>query len=578
MKIKTRKLSQSEINKNKKKAFEEGVIEWTKYFRANPHRFITCYLGLPLFVFQMIIIFMFDKFNYNMLTCSRGTGKSYITGVYSCCRCILYPHTKIIIGASTKGQAKLIISQKIEKELMAMSPNLRREIKEVKCSANEAKVTFHNGSTIEAVVSGESSRGFRCNILIVDEFRLVSKEVTDRILRPFLNVNRKPAFTMKPEYEGYPIEENKEIYLSSCFFKSTESYDKFKHYVSAMLRNDDYFVLNTDYKLAIHHGLLSKARAESMKKEMDDVSWAMEMESLWWGESESAFFKSAEVNPCRTLVKPFYPPTDLEYLDNLDKRNKSYSMAKQNGEIRIISADIALCEGKQNDNSVYTLFRLLPDKDSYKRQIVHMEAFNGVNSDQQALRLKQLYYDFEADKIIIDATGIGMSVYEATNRIQYCSERDFEYPAFCSYNLDSDKALTKGALPVIYALKVTSLAQNHEIAMSIKDAFLKRKIELLINDTEGKDYLVEKHGLLKKSPSEQARLLAPYVQTTAAVNEIINLEYAIHNGLVKVVEKGTARKDRYSSCAYGNYLANLIEKEEMKRRNLNNDDFICIWN
>ena len=45
-----------------------------------------------------------------------------------------------------------------------------------------------------------------------------------------------------------------------------------------MLREEDYFVLNTDYKLAIHHGLLSEARAESMRKEMDDVSWAMEME------------------------------------------------------------------------------------------------------------------------------------------------------------------------------------------------------------------------------------------------------------------------------------------------------------
>lgn len=100
---KTKKLRQEEINKNKKSAFEEGIIEWTKFYRANPHRFIIDYLGLPLFIFQMVIIYMFDKFNYNMLTCSRGTGKSYITSVYSCCRCILYPHTKIIIGASTKG-------------------------------------------------------------------------------------------------------------------------------------------------------------------------------------------------------------------------------------------------------------------------------------------------------------------------------------------------------------------------------------------------------------------------------------------------------------------------------------------
>lgn len=178
---KTRKLSKNEINLDKKTAFEEGIIEWTRFFRANPHRFIVDYLGLPLFLFQMIIIFMFDKFNYNMLTCSRGTGKSYITAVYSCCRCILYPHTQIVIGASTKGQAKLLISEKIEKDIYVKSPNLRREIKEIKCNGQEAKVIFHNGSTIEAVVSGEQSRGFRCNILIIDEYRLVSKEVTDRI-------------------------------------------------------------------------------------------------------------------------------------------------------------------------------------------------------------------------------------------------------------------------------------------------------------------------------------------------------------------------------------------------------------
>ena len=172
---------------------------------------------------------------------------------------------------------------------------------------------------------------------------------------------------------------------------------------------------------------------------------------------------------------------------------------------------------------------------------------------------------------------IGMSVYEAMGRVQYNQERDIEYPAFCSYNLDNDKILTKGAIPVIYALKVTALAQNHEIAMGIKDAFLKRKIELLINDTEGKDYLVEKQGLLKKSNLEQARMLAPYVQTTAAINEIINLEYTIHNGLVKVVEKGTARKDRYSSLAYGNLLANIIEKEEFKKKNRGSSEMKPLW-
>ena len=108
--------------------------------------------------------------------------KSYITAVYSCAISVLYPNSKVVLAASTKSQAKLMITQKIEKELMAMSPNLRREIKEIRSNNNESVVIFHNGSTITAVVSGEGSRGFRATTLVVDEFRLVSKEVIDRII------------------------------------------------------------------------------------------------------------------------------------------------------------------------------------------------------------------------------------------------------------------------------------------------------------------------------------------------------------------------------------------------------------
>lgn len=42
-----------------------------------------------------------------------------------------------------------------------MSPNLRREIAYVKVGANDAVVKFKNGSTIEAVASSDSARGYR---------------------------------------------------------------------------------------------------------------------------------------------------------------------------------------------------------------------------------------------------------------------------------------------------------------------------------------------------------------------------------------------------------------------------------
>ena len=74
------------------------------------------------------------------------------------------------------------------------SPNLRREIKEVKTGINDSQITFHNGSTVIAVVSGESARGNRANILIIDESRLVKKEIYDSIfnlMSPYIQLPQK---------------------------------------------------------------------------------------------------------------------------------------------------------------------------------------------------------------------------------------------------------------------------------------------------------------------------------------------------------------------------------------------------
>ena len=94
--------------------------------------------------------------------------KSFITALYACCVCILYPNSKVLVSALTKKQAGLLITEKIEKELMAMSSNLKREIKKISTNQNSIEVVFHNGSSFIACVAGEQSRGLRSTILIVD--------------------------------------------------------------------------------------------------------------------------------------------------------------------------------------------------------------------------------------------------------------------------------------------------------------------------------------------------------------------------------------------------------------------------
>lgn len=478
----------------------------------------------------------------------------------------------------TKGQARLLISQKIEKELVNMSPNLRREIAYIKVGANDAIVKFKNGSTIEAVASGESSRGYRCQILILDEARLISQHVLNSILRPFLTVVRRPKFYDKAEYKDYPLEENKELYLTSAYYKSHHSFDKFVSFKNDMCRGKNYFACAFPYQLAVKHGLLTKSRVEAIRSEegMDEISWLMEMEGLWYGELAGSFYKSGEINPCRNMVKAWYPPTAIEYLQEKEKTKKKYYLPKQGGEKRIISADISVMGGSANDASVYTLMRLIPQGEEYIRHVVYMESYEGGKTDEQALALKRLFYDFQADFIALDTQGAGIGVYDSMTKVQYDEDRDEEYPAFTSFNDEkmSERA-SKTALPVIFSIKVVKLDVNHEIAMGLKDAFQRKKIKLLVNEIEGRDFLVEKQKLQKKSPEEQARMIKPYAQTTALVNELINLHSQIYNGFIRIRERGRNRKDRYSSVSYGNYLAKILERDLKKTKR--KTKFISLW-
>ncbi|MFA2720511.1 terminase large subunit domain-containing protein [Bacillus paranthracis] len=563
------------VNKTK-----EGFKKWTAFYRANPHRFAKEYLGVKLFLYQTLLLWAMNKYSFFMYIAARGQGKSYIIAIYCVIRAILFPNSNIVIASGIKKQAQLIITEKIF-SLKNNSKNLEREIKEFKTSANECHVVFWNGSKITAVTSGDGARGYRANILIVDEFRLVSKETIDMILRPFLNVNRTPPYLSNPQY-SHLTEENKEVYISSAWYKNHYIWDMFKSYLNSMMAGKDYFVAVLPWQLSVYHNLLSRKRVEQRRQEedFDQMGWDMEYEALFVGENENAYFKLDDIQKCRTLPKPFYPPTELEFIENKDKRKKS-QMPKQSGEIRLVSMDVALMgssKAVKNDTTQFTLMRLLPQGDEYRRDVVYMEKMEGVHSETQAIRMKQLYYDFEADYVALDTNGNGMSVADNLVRILYDRDRDVEYPAWTFINSEAmdDRKMDKNAIPVIYSIKGNP-ELNHKVANGLKSAFEKRKIRLLINDIEAKEDLIEKKGFLKKTTEEQVYLLKPFAQATALTNELVNLVYKVSSGYIKIEEVGTTTKDRYSSVGYANYVATLLEQELIDIKK--NDDILnyCLY-
>lgn len=106
-------------------------------------------------------------------------------------------------------------------ELKPISPELRAEIDEKKSKINgtNALIVFKNTSVIKVVTASDSSRGNRCNVLLLDEYRLISKDTIDTILRKFLTLRRMPRYEELTEEERkaeYDKEKNLTIYLSSA--------------------------------------------------------------------------------------------------------------------------------------------------------------------------------------------------------------------------------------------------------------------------------------------------------------------------------------------------------------------------
>ncbi|KRL07917.1 terminase large subunit domain-containing protein [Liquorilactobacillus hordei] len=552
---------------------EENMMKWVGYWRKNPQKFVTDYLGMNLFLYQKILMYMMGKIDFFMYIAARGQGKSYLIAIFCIVRSILYPSSNIILASGTRGQASKIITEKIV-SLYNNYPAVRYEIgdiKNIKNSINDTSVTFPNGSKIQAVTSNDNARGLRGNILVVDEFRLVKKDVVDKILKPMLNVNRHPAFMDLPEYKDVPTEENKELYISSAWYKTNWIWDSFKDFVKKMIKNQNTFVVDLPYQLSIKHKLLSQDRVMQQRsaENMDQTGFAMEYEALFVGENDKAYYKLAPLNKIRTINKTFMPPTDMEFIENKARSNpKKLSNLKRidNSEIRLVALDIALMGGNKNvknDTSAFTCFRLIKDGDEYRRDIVYLESIQqSIATEDLAIRLKQLYYDFEADYVVMDANGNGLGVFDACCRVLYDKNRDTEYPAWACVNDQATNERNKtDGLKMVYTVKANAQF-NHEIAVQLKTVIENGKLRLPMNDIEKREELVSEGGFVKKSAEEQHRDLYAYQQASALVNELVNLEYDIRDGgYIRIHEVGSTTKDRYSSIAYGNYYANEFEKK-----------------
>lgn len=551
---------------------------WSTLFSRNFHKLATDYLGIKLHLYQQLILYLMGISQLIVIVACRAAAKSFIIALYACCKAIIKPGSKIVLGSATRGQSKLIISEKIKNELMNMSPALCKEIRDIKDSANESIVYFKNGSTIKVFTANEFARGLRSTDAVREEFRQIDKNIDDSVISPFQTIRQAP-YMIDPYYSS--IEDLKEdpidIYISSSWFDDGHwMWDIVDQAYKDMLDDGRSAMLAFDESITLKHNIRTQRQMQQEKKKQDPITWQIEFLNLRIRNNASAFFTYSMLMDNQTLRQVFYPRNhkDVKY----HKKNK-YAIPKQDGEIRVISCDIAFVEGKQNDNSIYSCIRGIPEsltyttenseievKQGYKRQYSYIESNQIGDTTKQAIRIRQLYEDFEADYIVLDCRNGGLQILYTLGKTLYDEERGVEYPPLKCMNNDTYAEVVRNpnAPAVIYAINATQQL-NSEIAYSFRRSLMEHRSEFLVNYNVAKESILsENEDYMNEFNVEvQLEYERPFLETQAMISECAELLYekSPQTGVVKIYEQGGNRKDRYTACSYASLFFDFLERD-----------------
>ena len=152
---------------------KDAKMSLAKFLRSNLGLTTELLSGIKLAPFQEITLKGLMNRNFSMCVWGRGCGKTFIASVFCFLQCIFEPNTKILVAGPTFRTARFIFNN-LEKMVESKGAELLGQCFGAKIKRNDQYEWQINGGTITAIpLNGEKIRGFRANILLLDEFLLL---------------------------------------------------------------------------------------------------------------------------------------------------------------------------------------------------------------------------------------------------------------------------------------------------------------------------------------------------------------------------------------------------------------------
>ena len=384
---------------------KEAKITLAKFLRANLGFTTELISGIKLAPFQEITLKGMMNRNFSMCVWGRGCGKTFIASVFCFLQCIFEPRTKILIAGPTFRTARFIF-ENLEKIVDSKGAQLLMQAFGAKSKRNDQFKWDINGGTITAIpLSGEKIRGFRANILVLDEYLLLPEDLIKTVLMPFLVAPQD----MKERIEIREIEDklisegkmkesermvfendSKMIALSSASYTFENLYKQYKEWTEKIYDQEmgdaDYFISQMGYEALPDHMIDTTVIEEAQQGGQSHSSFLREYCAQFTDGSDS-YFSAKKMHEC-TVPDGESPTTKI-----VGDKDKKY----------ILGIDPSFSNSPTSDFFAMSVLEL--DEETRQTTLVHSYAVAGGDLKDHIRYMYHIVKNFNLEMICIDNAG-----------------------------------------------------------------------------------------------------------------------------------------------------------------------------
>lgn len=560
------------ISEDRLRAIIPEARQYIAFWREYPDMFIDFMAGpdggpqhFKLYFYQRIFLRAAMRHKYIYAVFPRAYSKSFLSMMVLMCRAILYPRCKLFITSGGKEQAAGIVKEKVQ-EICTLIPAFQKEIDWRRGQTLEGKdyvkYVFKNGSYFDNIAARESSRGKRRHGGLIEECVGVDGDILSQVIIPTMNISR---MCMDGTTQPDETLNKSQIYITTAGYKNTFPYDKLiQLLVWEIVKPQQSIIMGGTYRIPVLMKLLDANFIKDLKMDgtFNESSFDREYESKWSGTVEDAFFNAEIFDRNRILNQPEYEASG---------RNS-----------KLASYVLAVDVGRKGCDSVICVFKVTPQSQGGSiKSLVNLYTLSDEHFEDQTIKLKKLYYRYNADRIVIDGNGLGIGLIDYMVKTQIDPETNEIFPDFGVVNDDDlfyKKYKTSNTvLDAMYIIKANA-PLNTEAHAIAKSQLASGKVKFLIDERVAKNKLLAKKKGQTMTPEQRAEELKPFTLTSILKEEMMNLREETEgvNIILKQANK-SIRKDKFSAFEYGLYYLKLEEDKKKKRKKFNAKDW-CFLN